>query len=192
MTCWGHRSRGSTAGRALLIVALALAVAACARQRAADPRSSAKPAPAPGAATAALVPTDLAIAFLQEIKSAPSSSLLAGETTIPPCRFTERGAWSAGEYRKVTGQRAPTQVTGYDQWVLYKVEEPGGRDFLPADLEKSGAWNYSLRTPRNARTVFGTTDHCIVGPTSEPPRKVVQALAALGVAIAPDYTYIVR
>lgn len=171
----------------LLIMALALAIAACARQRGVEP-----PGTKPGAAATTLVPTDLAIAFLQEIKSVPGSSLLAGETTIPPCRFTERGTWSAGEYRKVTGQRAPTQITGYEQWVLFRIEEPGGRDLLPADLAKGGAWNYSLRTPRNARTVFGTTDHCVIGPTSEPVNKVVQALSALGVAIAPDYVYIVR
>lgn len=54
------------------------------------------------------------------------------------------------------------------------------------------AWIYSLRTPRPARTVFGTTDHCVGEPTSEPPRKVVEALAALGVALAPEYGYIVR
>jgi hypothetical protein len=177
--------------RALFIVGLALLVAACARQRGSDPARGAKPAAAT-AAPAALVPADLAIAFLQEIKSAPSSSLLAGETTIPPCRFTDRGAWSAGEYRKVTGQRAPTQVTGYEQWILFRIEEPGGRDLLPADMDKGIAWNYSLRTPRSARTVFGTTDHCVIGPTTEPVKKVVQALGALGVAIAPDYTYIVR
>lgn len=173
------------------MVALMLAIAACARQRGVESARGAKPAPAATAA-AALVPTDLAIAFLQEIKSAPGSSLLAGETTIPPCRFTERGTWSAGEYRKVTGQRAPTQVTAYEQWVLFRIEEPGGRDLLPADIDKAIAWNYSLRTPRSARTVFGTTDHCVIGPTNEPVKKVVQALGALGVAIAPDYTYIVR
>jgi hypothetical protein len=46
--------------------------------------------------------------------------------------------------------------------------------------------------PRSARTVFGATDHCVVGPTGGPPRKVVEALAALGVALAPEYGYIVR
>ncbi|HWM43359.1 MAG TPA: hypothetical protein VNP36_13050 [Burkholderiales bacterium] len=190
MKWWAHPSPGKT----LLIVALALLIAACARQRVDDPR---RPKPAAAAATttaaaATLVPADLAIAFLKEIKSTRSSSLLAGETTVPPCQFTEKGAWSAGEYRKVTGQRAPTQITSYEQWILFRVEEPGGRDLLPADLEKGGSWNYSLRTPRTARTVFGTTDHCIVGPTAEPPKKVVQALAALGIALAPEYSYIVR
>ena len=188
MKWWAHPSPGKT----LLIVALALLIAACARQRADDPR---RPKPAAAAATSTastLVPADLAIAFLQQIKSTPGSSLLAGETTIPPCQFTEKGAWSAGEYRKVTGQRAPTQITSYELWILFRVEEPGGRDLLPADLEKGGSWNYSLRTPRTARTVFGTTDHCIIGPTAEPPKKVVQALVALGIALAPEYSYIVR
>ena len=139
-----------------------------------------------------LVPTDLAIGFLQEIKSRPNRSLLAGETTIPPCRFTEKGVWSGGEYRKMTGQRAPAQVSSYEHWVLFKIEDPSGRDFVPAELDKPNAWNYSLRTPRAARTVFGTSDHCIVGPTTEPARKVVEALSALGVALAPEYGYIVR
>jgi hypothetical protein len=40
--------------------------------------------------------------------------------------------------------------------------------------------------------VFGTTDHCIIGPTTEPVRKVLEALAALGVQIAPEYGYVVR
>jgi hypothetical protein len=40
--------------------------------------------------------------------------------------------------------------------------------------------------------VFGTTDRCVVGPTGEPARKVVEALAALGVALPPDLGYIVR
>jgi hypothetical protein len=188
MKWWAHQSPSKT----LLIVVLALLIAACARQRADDPR---RPKPAAATATTSpstLVPADLAIEFLKEIKSTPGSSLLAGETTIPPCQFTEKGAWSAGEYRKVTGQRAPTQITSYEQWILFRIEQPGGRDLLPADLEKGGPWNYSLRTPRSARTVIGTTDHCIIGPSAEPPKKVVQALAALGVAMAPEYSYIVR
>jgi len=141
---------------------------------------------------ASLVPPDLALAYLQEVKSQPNRSLLAGETTIPPCRFAEKGTGSGGEYRKVTGQRGPVQLTPYEHWVLYKIEEPGGRDFAPADVARGGPWNYSLRTPRDARTVFGTSDHCIVGPTAEPARKVIEALSALGVLIAPEYGYIVR
>ena len=190
MRCWGPQSLDN-AVRALLIVALAVAIGACARQRA-DSGKGATPAGAAPAAASALVPADLALGFLQDIKSTANASLLQGETTIPPCRFTDRGAWSAGEYRKVTGQRAPTVVTGYDQWTLFRIEEPGGRDFLPADMEKGGAWNYSIRTPRTARTVFGTTDHCVIGPTSEPPKKVVQALTALGITLAAEYAYIVR
>ena len=169
----------------LLVVALALAAGAC-RQAPRTGQDAAR------SKVATLLPADLALGFLQAVKSQPGRSLLQGEATIPPCRFTDKGAWSAGEYRKLTGQRAPTFVTAYQQWIVFKIEEPGGRDFLPADLERSIAWNYSLRTPPTARTVFGTTDHCVIGPTSEPPRKVVEALAALGVSLAPEYGYIVR
>lgn len=164
---------------------LALLVAGCARQ------ISPYTVPAPATRATTLVPADLALGFLQEIKSRPNRSLLAGEATIPPCRFAEKGTWSGGEYRKMTGQRAPSQVTSYEHWVLFKIEDPSGRDLIPAELDKPNAWNYSLRTPRGARTVFGTTDHCIIGPTTEPVRKVVEALAALGVAVS-EYGYIVR
>ena len=181
MTWWGRRSRSSTF--AVLVVALALALGAC-RHAPRGSERSAKPA--------TLVPPDLALAFLKEIKSQSSQSLLAGETTIPPCQFAEKGTGSGGEYRKVTGQRAPNLVTSYEFWTLLKIEEPGGRDFGAADLNRAGTWNYSLRTPRGARTVFGTVDHCIVGPTSEPVRKVVEALTALGVGLAPEYASIVR
>jgi hypothetical protein len=180
MTCLARRSRRNSW---LVAIALALAVGACARPRVHDARTS---------GTATLLPADLALAFLQEIKSRPNRSLLAGEATIPPCRFAEKGTGSAGEYRKLTGQRAPVQVTSYQQWILFKIEDPAGRDFVPAELQKANAWNYSLRTPRSARTVFGTTDHCIIGPSTEPVRKVVEALAALGVEVAPQYSYIVR
>jgi hypothetical protein len=180
MTCSARRSPRGSALRAVAVVALVLLVVDCARR--APPQTRAT----------TLVPAELAIGFLQEIKSRPNRSLLAGETTIPPCRFTEKGVWSGGEYRKVTGQRAPAQVTSYEFWMLFKIEDPGGRDFAPAEVDKPNAWNYSLRTPRAARTVFGTSDHCIVGPTTEPVRKVVEALTALGVALAPEYGYIVR
>src|SRR5574341_950582 len=94
--------------------------AGCARraQRVEDTRRSAATpatASAPGAAT--LVPPDLALAFLQEIKSESGSN--------PPCKFTEKGTWSAGEYRKITLQKAPTQITGYPQWILFKIEDAG-------------------------------------------------------------------
>jgi hypothetical protein len=72
------------------------------------------------------------------------------------------------------------------------IEDANGREFLPADLERAGAWSYSLRTPRAARTPFGIADQCVVGPTGEPARKVVEALTALGVAIPPELGYIVR
>jgi hypothetical protein len=171
----------------VLIVALALATFACSRQ----PRQpQATQVRAPGAA--ALVPPDLALEFLKEIKSQSSKSLLAGEATIPPCLFTTSGTWSGGEYRKLTGQRAPTQITNYEHWVLFKIEDPSGNDLVPADLQKPNSWSYSLRTPRGARTVFGTSDHCVIGPTSEPVRKVVEALTALGVTLPPELTYIVR
>jgi hypothetical protein len=185
MTCSAPQSRASSALCAALAIALALALGAC-RQAPRAPDEGAR------ARAAALVPTDLALAFLQGIKSEAGRSLLAGETAIPPCRFTDKGAWSAGEYRKVTGQRAPTFITGYEQWILFKIEDAGGRELLPADLERPGAWIYSLRTPASARTVFGTTDRCVVGPTGEPGRKVVEALAALGVVLAPEFGYIVR
>lgn len=182
MTWWGRRSPSKSAV-AVLVLALALALGACRHAPRGSERST-KPA--------TLVPPDLALAFLKEVKSEPSKSLLAGETTIPPCRFAEKGTGSGGEYRKVTGQRAPNQVTSYEFWTLHKIEDPGGRDFAAADLNRAGTWNYSLRTPRGARTVFGTIDHCIVGPTSEPVRKVVEALTALGVGLAPEYGNIVR
>lgn len=185
MTWWGLRLRRGSAWRAVAVVMLALLVADCARraQRVEDTRRSAATpatASAPGAAT--LVPPDLALAFLQEIKSESGSN--------PPCKFTEKGTWSAGEYRKITLQKAPTQITGYPQWILFKIEDAGGRDFTPADLSGAGTWVYSLKTPRTARTAFGTTDQCNVGPTNEPAKKMVEALTALGVALAPEFTYI--
>jgi hypothetical protein len=180
MTCLARPSRRSSW---LVAVALALAVAACARPRVHD---------AGGSKSATLVPADLALGFLQEIRSRPNRSLLAGEAAIPPCRFGEKGAGSGGEYRKLTGQRGPAQLTSYQQWILFKIEDPTGRDFVRAELDKANAWNYSLRTPRTARTVFGTTDHCIIGPSTEPVRKVVEALAALGVDVVSEYGYVVR
>src|SRR5688572_26321385 len=180
MTCLAPPSRRNSW---LVAIALALAVAACAKSRIHDARTS---------RSATLLPADLALGFLQEIKSRANRSLFAGEATIPPCRFTEKGTGSAGEYRKLTGQRAPTQLTSYQHWIVFKIEDPGGRDLVPAELSKANAWNYSLRTPRTARTVFGTTDHCIIGPSTEPVRKVVEALAALGVDVVSEYGYVVR
>jgi len=139
---------------------------------------------------AALLPRDIALEFLQGIRSRPGRSLLGGESTIPVCELVASGITSRGEYRKVTGYRAPNAVTRYNEWILFKIEDPSGTDFRPAELDKPNAWNYSLRMPRTARTVLGTHDRCILGPTSEPARKVLQAFTALGVEIAPEFAYI--
>ncbi len=171
--------------RVIVIASLALLAAGCARPDRSDYEDVRK------TKTAALLPPDIAMAFLQEIKSRQGKSLLGGETTIPPCQFTEKGVWSGGLYRKLAGRRAPKSVTEYNRWILFKIEDPSGRDFTAAELDKPNAWNYSLRTPRSARTVFGTTDHCLIGPSTEPARKIVEALAALGVEVAPDYAYII-
>jgi hypothetical protein len=173
MTCWGRRSREISA-------VLALLIAACAPPRE-DAHVSAR----------TLLPPDLALGFLQSIKSRTSPALFGSET-VPPCQFTDKGAWSGGEYRRLTGQRGPSQVTGYEQWIVVRIDDPGGRELAPAELGTANAWKYWLRTPRTARTMFGTTDHCIVGPTTEPVRKLVEALVALGVALVPEYGYIVR
>jgi hypothetical protein len=180
MICWAPQS----ARNSLLVAAALVALAAACAKPDRGPEA-ARPARA-----ATLLPADLALGFLQEIKSQPGRSLLAGEATVPPCLFTDKGAWSGGEYRKLTGQRAPNSVNEYGRWILYKIEDPTGREITGATLDKRGAWNYSLRTPRTARTVFGTIDHCIIGPSGEPPAKVVEALSALGVEIAPDYAFV--
>ena len=171
--------------RVIVIAALALLATGCARpdrSRYEDVRT---------AKTAALLPPDIAMAFLQDIKSQQGKSLLAGESVIPPCQFTEKGVWSGGQYRKVVGRRAPKSVTEYGRWILFKIEEASDDEIAAAGLNKPKAWHYSLRTPRSARTVFGTSDHCVIGPTAEPARKIVEALAALGVEVAPEYAYIV-
>ena len=184
MISWVPRSRRSRLLAALLVPVLGLAAAGCAKPDRApldDPRKT---------QPATLLPADIALAYLQEIKSATGKSLLAGETNVPPCLLTDKGTWSGGEYRKLTTQRAPRQVTEYGRWILFKVTDPAGQDLSPVQLDRPNSWTYSIRTPRSARTVFGTVDHCIIGPTGEPPRKIVEALAALGVELAPDYAYI--
>jgi hypothetical protein len=182
MTCWEPWSRGISRLQVIRLLAVApvLFIVACA-----PPRDDAY------VAKTALLPADLAVQFLRGIKSRTSPSMLGSET-VPPCRFTEKGAWSGGEYRRLTGQRGPSQVTNYEEWILVKVEDAAGRALLPAELDTPNAWNYWLRTPRTARTMFGTTDHCIIGPSTEPTRKVVEALVAAGVAVVPEYRYIVR
>jgi len=139
---------------------------------------------------AALLPRDLALEFLQGIRSREASSLLGGEKTIPPCEFVAGGITSRGAYRKVTGYRAPDAVTRFNNWILFRIEDPSGHDFRPAELDKPNAWNYSLRMPKTARTVLGTHDRCILGPTTESTRKMLEALTALGVEIAPEFAYI--
>jgi hypothetical protein len=162
-------------------IALVLALGACTRadKRYDDVRKG-----------AALLPRDLALEFLQGVRSREARSLLGGEKTIPPCQFTAAGATSRGEYRKLTGYRAPNAVTRYADWILFRIEDPSGTDFRPAELDKPNAWNYSLRAPKTARTVLGTNDGCIIGPTTEPTQKILQALTALGVEIAPEFAYI--
>lgn len=139
---------------------------------------------------AALLPRDLALDFLRGIPSRAGGSLLLGERNIPPCVFASKGASSNGEYKRLIGHRGAAEITAYGEWILHKIEEPSGHDFLPADIEKRSSWNYYVRTPRNARTMMGTRDHCVVGPTGEPVTKVLQALSALGVDIAPELAYI--
>src|SRR5262245_63566217 len=114
MTCSARPSLRANAWRAAGVVALALLVADCARQApppstaqstakpqsaAARPTPGAPPGSAPaGAAT--LVPADLALSFLQELKS----------TGTPPCRFTDKGTWSAGEYRKIRSEEHTSEL----------------------------------------------------------------------------------
>ena len=141
-------------------------------------------------AGAALLPADLALEFLQQIRSRAGGSILGGERNIPPCVFASKGASSNGEYKRLIGRRGAAEITSYREWILHKIEEPSGHDFVPADLDKPNAWNYYLRTPRNARTPMGTRDHCVVGPTSEPVRKMLQALSAVGIESAPEFAYI--
>ena len=141
-------------------------------------------------AGAALLPPDIALEFLRQIRSRGGGSILGGERNIPPCVFASRGASSNGEYKRLIGRRGAAEITSYKEWILHKIEEPSGHDFVPADLDKPGAWNYYLRTPRNARTPMGTRDHCVVGPTSEPVRKMLQALSAVSIDIAPEFAFI--
>jgi hypothetical protein len=139
---------------------------------------------------AALLPRDLALEFLQGIRSRAGRSLLGGESIIPVCELVAGGMTSRGEYKKVTGYRAPNAVTRYSEWIVFKIEDPTGTDFRPSELDKPNAWNYSVRMPKTARTVLGTHDRCILGPTTESPRKVLEAFAALGVNIAPEFAFI--
>ena len=135
-----------------------------------------------------LLPRDLALDYLKSIRSVGAGSLMSGERNVPPCDFTPRGAWSRGEYKRLIGTRGPQVITPYPDWVLDKIEDPAGKSFSAAELEQANAWNYSLRMPRTARSSLKTRDHCILGPTTEPVRKVVEALSAMGVDVSP-YIY---
>ncbi|HET7363189.1 MAG TPA: hypothetical protein VFJ70_06405 [Burkholderiales bacterium] len=165
---------------------LALAAAGCARHRGAA--QSAAPSQ-----TASLLPADIAIGFLAQINSQPARTTLTGESTVPACRFTEKGMWSAGGYRKLTGQHGPAQATPYAGWTLARVENAQGREITSADLNQSGVlWYYDLRTPRTARTAFSVSDHCNLGPSGDAPQRIVEALSALGVEVPASYGFLSR
>ena len=164
---------------------LALAASGCARHRAGVQGAAASP-------TAALLPAEIAVGFLQQINSQPARTTLAGESTVPACWFTDKGMWSAGGYRKLTGQHGPSQVTPYASWTLARIENAKGRELSAGDLDQSALWYYDLRTPRTARTVLGVIDHCNLGPTAEPVRRIIEALSALGIEVPAAYAYLAR
>ena len=145
-------------------------------------------------ATAALLPKELALMYLQNIKSQKTSR--TGEPVIPPCQLTETGTWSGGAYERRTLAIGPTvlspmDIPGYNRWILFKIENRNGDDLTQATLERVDVRNYSLRSPKTAKSLLGTIDHCVIGPTTEPPRKIIEALVSLGVDVAPDFAYIV-
>jgi hypothetical protein len=164
---------------------LALAASGCARHRAGAQGAALSP-------TAALLPADIAVSFLQQIASQPARTTLTGESTVPACWFTDKGMWSATGYRKLTGQHGPSQVTPYAAWTLVRIDDAQGREVAPADLTRAGVWYYDLRTPRTARTVLGISDHCNLGPSAEPVRRIVDALSALGVEVPATYAFVAR
>ena len=144
--------------------------------------------------TAALLPKELALLYLQKIKSQPSSR--TGELTIPPCQLTETGPWSGGEYRRrnITWfgtTQSPMDISDYGRWILYRVIDKGGDTMRQADIDRPNVWSYGLRFPKTAKTYLATIDSCMLGPTTEPPRRVVEALVSLGVDISPELAYIV-
>src|SRR5438067_8965554 len=183
MTCWGRRSAQN--GGWWLVLALAIAMSGCAHRRGGVQSAAGSP-------TAALLPADLAVSFLQQINSQPARTTLAGESTVPACWFTDKGAWSAGGYRKLTGQHGPAQVTPYAGWTLSRIENAQGREITAPDANQAGAWYYDLRTPRTARTVIGISDHCNLGPSTEKAPRIVEALSALGVEVPAAYAFIAR
>ena len=187
MSCWARRCLRNSLLAALAALA-ALALAACGgrvdRRGYEDIRKT---------SIASLLPPEIALAYLEKIESRGSEKF--GES-IPPCQLAEKGLSSGGEYRRrnltVFGTTtAPNVVAPFRQWYVYRVFDRDGDVLRQADLEAPNDWAYVLRTPRNARTLLGTTDSCMVGPTSEPPRRVIEALVALGTDVAPNLAYIV-
>lgn len=143
--------------------------------------------------TAALLPKEIALMYLQRIKSEKTSR--TGEPVIPGCLLTETGAWSGGAYEKrnvtLGTTISPMDIPTYNRWILFKIEDRRGTDLTQAELERPHDWIYSIRSPRNARSLLNTVDHCVLGPSTEPPRKVIEALLSLGVEVAADFAYIV-
>jgi len=182
MTCWAPQSARSSA--CWLLIVLALAASGCRHRGGVQ---SAAPSQ-----TAALLPADIAVGFLQQINSQPARTTLTGESTVPACWFTDKGMWSAGGYRKLTGQHGPSQLTPYAAWTLVRVENAQGREIAGSDVKQPGVWYYDLRTPRSARTVLGISDHCNLGPSAEPVARIVEALSALGVEVPAAYAFIAR
>ena len=180
---WSGRRSALNSGFWLLVV-LALAASGCRHRGGVQ---SAAPSQ-----TASLLPADIAMGFLQQINSQPARTTLAGESTVPACWFTDKGMWSAGGYRKLTGKHGPSQVTPYAGWTLARIENAEGREITGADLKQAGLWYYDLRTPRSARTAFGVSDHCNLGPSAEPAPRIIEALSALGVEVPAAYAYIAR
>lgn len=143
--------------------------------------------------TAALLPKEIALMYLQRIKSQGSSR--TGESVIPPCQLTPTGVWSGGQYRKRTltlgTTLSPMDIPDYTRWILYRVIDKDGDAFSQSEIDLPNTWSYFLRFPRTAKTLLGTIDHCVIGPTGEPPRKVVEALVSLGADVASELAYIV-
>ena len=142
--------------------------------------------------TAALLPKEIALPYLQKISSQQTSR--TGESVIPPCQLTPTGVWSGGKYRKMTitgSVLSPMDIPDYTRWILYRVIDKDGDAFSQSEIDQPNTWSYFLRSPRTAKSLLGTVDHCVIGPTNEPPRKVVEALVSLGADIAAELAYIV-
>ena len=62
---------------------------------------------------AALLPREIALEFLQGIRSRPGRSVLGNESVIPPCKLTNGGITSRGEYKKGTQEVRFPKYTRY-------------------------------------------------------------------------------